>query len=137
MIVYKELEGDGDFMSDECQNILREADVVISNPPFSLFRKYVANLVEHDKDFLIIGSLNAITYKEFFPLLKNNIVRCGYKKANTMCFKIPDSSELLANEKVINGDRAVSIPSKWFTTFKVERPFLELTASYYDEISKI
>lgn len=125
MVVYKELEGDGDFMSDECQNILREADVVISNPPFSLFRKYVANLVEHDKDFLIIGSLNAITYKEFFPLLKNNIVRCGYKKGNTMNFNTPDKNGL------------AHIPCKWFTTFKVERPFLELTASYYDEVSKV
>lgn len=72
------LEGDGDFRSEECIELLKEADIVVTNPPFSLFREYVALLVEHDKKFIIIGSKNAITYKEFFPLLKDNNVWIGY-----------------------------------------------------------
>ena len=65
------LEGNGDFRNQECLDILDEADIVVTNPPFSLFREYVAALMEHNKKFLIIGNKNAITYKDFFPLLKN------------------------------------------------------------------
>ena len=72
------LEGNGDFRNQECLNILDEADVVVTNPPFSLFREYVAVLMEHEKSFLIIGNVNAITYKDFFPLLKNGDVWIGY-----------------------------------------------------------
>ena len=71
------LEGDGDFRSQECVKLLDEADIVVTNPPFSLFREYVAQLVEHGKKFLIIGNMNAITYKEIFPLIKNNKVWLG------------------------------------------------------------
>ena len=62
------LEGDGDFRSEECIDLLKQADIVVTNPPFSLFREYVSQLVEHGKKFLIIGHQNAITYKEIFPL---------------------------------------------------------------------
>ena len=72
-----ELDGDGDFRSEECLVLLDEADIVVTNPPFSLFREYVATLMEHQKKFVIIGSQNAITYKEFFPLLKNDEVWPG------------------------------------------------------------
>jgi len=72
------LEGNGDFRNQECLDILDEADIVVTNPPFSLFREYVAVLMEHEKKFLIIGNKNAITYKEFFPLLKDNKVWLGY-----------------------------------------------------------
>lgn len=72
-----ELEGDGDFRSEECLALLEEADVVVTNPPFSLFREYVATLMEYGKKFIAIGSQNAITYKEFFPLLKNDEVWPG------------------------------------------------------------
>lgn len=64
------LKGDGDFRSQECIELLKESDIVVTNPPFSLFRKYVAQLVEYDKEFIIIGSKNAITYKEVFKLIK-------------------------------------------------------------------
>lgn len=74
----KELQGDGDFRSAECVELLKEADIVVTNPPFSLFREYVAQLVEYDKKFLIIGHQNAITYKEIFPLLKENKMWLGY-----------------------------------------------------------
>lgn len=72
------LEGNGDFRSDECIALLKEADIVVTNPPFSLFREYVAQLVEYDKKFIIIGNQNAITYKEIFPLIKNNKMWLGF-----------------------------------------------------------
>lgn len=73
-----ELNGDGDFRSPEAIEFLKEADVVVTNPPFSLFREYVDQLIEYEKDFIIIGHQNAITYKETFPLLKNNKMWLGY-----------------------------------------------------------
>ena len=72
-----ELEGNGDFRSEECLALLDEADIVVTNPPFSLFREYVAVLMEHQKKFIVIGSQNAITYKEIFPLLKDDAVWFG------------------------------------------------------------
>lgn len=72
------LEGDGDFRSEECIELLKEADIVVTNPPFSLFREYMRQLVEYDKKFLIIGNQNAITYKEIFPLIKENKMWLGY-----------------------------------------------------------
>lgn len=80
--------GDGDFRSEESIELLKQADIVVTNPPFSLFREYIAQLIEYDKKFLIIGSLNAITYKEFFPLLQNNRVWLGYNSGD-MAFKVP------------------------------------------------
>ena len=88
------LEGDGDFRSDESINLLKRSDIVVTNPPFSLFREYIKQLVAYDKKFLIIGNLNAITYKEVFPLLKENKVWLGnnYKvNAGAMFFEIPES----------------------------------------------
>ena len=72
------LKGDGDFRSSECVELLKQADIVCTNPPFSLFRQYVAQLIEYDKKFLIIGNLNAITYKEIFPLISDNKMWLGY-----------------------------------------------------------
>ena len=72
------LHGDGDFRSQECIELLKEADIVVTNPPFSLFREYIAQLIEYDKKFLIIGHQNAITYKEIFPLLQQNKLWLGY-----------------------------------------------------------
>lgn len=71
------LEGNGDFRNQECLDLLDEADIVVTNPPFSLFREYVACLVEHEKKFLIIGRLDACTYKEVFPLIKDNAIWYG------------------------------------------------------------
>jgi len=72
------LKGDGDFRSKECIEFLKQADIVVTNPPFSLFREYVAQLVEYNKKFLIIGHQNAITYKEIFPLIKDNKIWLGH-----------------------------------------------------------
>ena len=74
----KPLKGDGDFRSEECIELLKQADIVVTNPPFSLFREYVAQLIKYDKKFLIIGNQNAITYKEIFPLIMNNQLWLGY-----------------------------------------------------------
>jgi hypothetical protein len=74
----KKLKGDGDFRSAECIELMKQADVVVTNPPFSLFREYVAQLFKYEKKFIIIGNQNAITYKEIFPLLKNNQMWLGY-----------------------------------------------------------
>ena len=85
----RELQGDGDFRSKECIELLKEADIVVTNPPFSLFREYVAQLIEYDKKFLIIGSQNAITYKEIFTLFREKKIWLGYK-AGDMAFKVPE-----------------------------------------------
>ena len=84
------LKGDGNFRSQECLDILKESDIVVTNPPFSLFREYVAQLMEYGKKFIIIGNKNSVTYKEFFPLLKDNKVWIGYNNVND--FQQPDGS---------------------------------------------
>jgi hypothetical protein len=87
------LEDDGDFRSDECIKLLKQSDIVVTNPPFSLFRKYIKQLFDYEKKFLIIGSLNAISYKEVFPLLKENKIWLGNNcKVNggAMFFEIPE-----------------------------------------------
>jgi len=71
------LKEDGDFRSDECIELLKKSDIVVTNPPFSLFREYVAQLIEHDKKFIIVGSFNAVTYKEIFKLIKDNKIWLG------------------------------------------------------------
>ena len=89
----KPLQGDGDFRSEECIELLKQANIVVTNPPFSLFREYVAQLVEYDKKFLIIGNQNAITYKEIFSLIKENKIWLGYK-SGYMAFQVPDYYEI-------------------------------------------
>ena len=74
-----ELKGDGDFRSPEAIEFLKEADIVVTNPPFSLFRDYMAQLIEYNKDFLIIGNFNSVTYKEVFPLIQNNKMWTGIR----------------------------------------------------------
>ncbi len=86
------LKGDGDFRSKECVELLKEADIVVTNPPFSLFREYVAQLIEYDKKFLIIGNQNAIKYKEIFPLIQQNFIWLGVNNGD-MAFKVPADSE--------------------------------------------
>lgn len=89
----RELQGDGDFRSRECIELLKQADIVVTNPPFSLFREYVAQLMEYQKQFLIIGHQNAITYKEIFPLLKENKIWLGngFSRGNAY-FRIPETA---------------------------------------------
>ena len=84
------LKSDGDFRGDECIEILKTADIVVTNPPFSLFREYVEQLVDHDKSFIIVGSMNAITYTDFFPLLQHNKIWLG-NKTGSFEFEVPDN----------------------------------------------
>lgn len=86
------LEGNGDFRNQECLDLLDESDIVVTNPPFSLFREYVAVLMEHQKKFLIIGNQNAISYKEIFRSLRDNEFWLGYHSGD-MSFRVPDDSE--------------------------------------------
>lgn len=84
------LQGDGDFRSQECIELLKQADIVVTNPPFSLFREYVAQLIEYNKKFIIIGGHNAIHYSEIFPLIKDNRIWLGYNTNKTLMFAMPD-----------------------------------------------
>lgn len=93
-VIKTPLRQNGDFRSPECIEILKEADIVITNPPFSLFREYVAQLMEYGKKFIIIGSMSAITYKEIFNLVKDNKIWLGYGfKEGNAYFAIPEGAE--------------------------------------------
>lgn len=114
------LEGDGDFRSPECVELLQQADIVITNPPFSLFREYVKQIVDHNKKFLIIGNMNAITYKEIFPLIKENRLWLGATNFNTgMYFKVPDNftyAQTYKFERMRDGKKVSRVPGVcWFT----------------------
>lgn len=85
----KPLQGDGDFRSPECVELLKQADIVVTNPPFSLFRQFIDLMMKHQKKFLIIGNHDAISYKEVFPLVKNNVIWLG-NKAGDMKFRVPE-----------------------------------------------
>jgi len=101
------LDGDGDFRSDECVELLKKSDIVVTNPPFSLFREYITQLFEHKKQFLIIGNLNAITYKEIFPMIKENKVWLGNSaKVNggAMFYEIPEAVANLDQVREIKTD---------------------------------
>jgi hypothetical protein len=94
------LEGDGDFRSDECINLLKQSDIVVTNPPFSMFREYVKQLVEYKKKFVIIGSMNAITYKEIFPLIQENMLWLGATgNGSDMVFAVPNGSEIAQSDR--------------------------------------
>ena len=92
----------GDFRSDMSVELLKQADIVVTNPPFSLFREYVAQLIEYDKQFLIIGNQNAITYKEFFPLIRDNKVWLGSQRGCiSLYFRVPETYEVPDNARQV------------------------------------
>ncbi len=115
------LKGNGDFRSEECVELLKEADIVVTNPPFSLFREYVVQLVKYGKHFIIIGNTNALTYKEVFKLFQEDKIRTGYTNFNVgMFFAVPNSYEKfhhLENERKI----ARVSTSCWFTNLPVKK----------------
>ena len=120
------LQGDGDFRSDECVELLKEADIVVTNPPFSLFREYVTQLIEYDKKFIIIGSKNCITYKEIFPLIKANKFWVGAKSmSGSLWFRTP-GGYTSKNDKVINGEKLTPIACCWFTNMDIDKRHEEL-----------
>ena len=125
-----ELAGDGDFRSKECLELLDEADIVVTNPPFSLFRDYVATLMEHKKKFIIIGNVNAITYKEIFPLIKNNEIWIGASiHSGDRAFYVPDNYPLNASGCGIDADGRKFIRVKgvrWWTNLDYRQRHEEL-----------
>jgi hypothetical protein len=116
------LKGEGDFRSKESIELLNQADIVVTNPPFSLFREYVAQLVEYHKKFLIIGNTNAITYKEIFKLIKDNKLRTGYTNFNVgMFFEVPKEWEKYHHIDE-NGKKIARVSTScWFTNLEVEK----------------
>ena len=139
-VVKTELHGDGDFRSDECLAILKEADVVVTNPPFSLFREYVAQLIENDKKFLIIGSNNAITYKEIFKYIKENKLWLGYPfQHGNAFFSIPKDQAANYASGVFNPETGLVKFRNiaWFTNIPHEKRNQELLSwkTYLDRKS--
>lgn len=115
-----ELIGDGDFRSEECLELLSESDIVVTNPPFSLFREYVATLMSYGKKFIIIGNQNAITYKEFFPLLKNNEVWIGGGFSGNVGFFESPYEDTAASSQHKKGLIRVS-GVMWFTNLDIKK----------------
>jgi len=113
------LQGDGDFRSPECIKFLEEADIIVTNPPFSLFREYVAQLIEYGKKFIIIGNINAVTYKEIFPLIQTNQIWLGPSiHSGDREFEVPSSYPLTAAGIRIDdqGRRYIRVKGvRWFT----------------------
>lgn len=124
------LKGDGDFRSEECIELLKEADIVVTNPPFSLFREYVAQLVEFDKKFLILGDQNAITYKEIFRLIKEDKLWLGYDNGGTKWFQVPMDYDIPteSRKKIVNGVKYFSMGRiMWYTNMDTTKRHTELT----------
>src|SRR3990167_6112749 len=107
----RKLKGDGDFRSEECIELLKKADVVVTNPPFSLFREYIAQLMEHGKKFLILGNHNAITYKEIFRLIGEDKLWLGYDNGGTKWFQVPMDYDIPteSRKKIVNGVKYFSM----------------------------
>lgn len=117
-IEIKPLKGDGDFRSEESIDLLKQADIIVSNPPFSLFREYVQQLMEYDKKFLIMGDLNALTYKEIFKFIRDNKIWLGYDNGGNKWFQVPDDYEIKteSRKKIVDGIQYFSKGSiTWFT----------------------
>jgi hypothetical protein len=110
------LKGDGDFRSDEIKALRDEADIIVTNPPFSLFREFVAWLYEDSKKFIIIGNKNCVTYKEVFPLIKNNKLWSGRTEwAGGMWFETKSTEDV---DKVVNGINMKNVSSIWLTNIE-------------------
>ena len=135
--VKTKLKQNGDFRSPECIKILKEADIVITNPPFSLFREYVAQLFEYNKKFIIIGNLNALTYKEIFKLVKEEKIWFGQSiHSGDREFRVPEYYPLnsAGNRIDENGNKYIRVKGvRWFTNldYKDRHDDLILYKEYY------
>lgn len=127
----EELTGDGDFRSNECIDILKEADIVVTNPPFSLFRDYINTLIKHDKKFLVIGNQNAIKYSDIFPLFMQNKIWLGYGfQGNVGFFESPYEDTAVSSQHKEGLIRVSGV--MWFTNMDIKKRHEELilTARY-------
>jgi hypothetical protein len=143
-ITIRPLQGNGDFRSAECVEFLKESDIVVTNPPFSLFREYIAQLMEYGKKFLVIGNLNAVTYKELFPLMKNNELWLGATYFNGGAAYFYGDASVFDPSKISNSKHAYVKDGKlywrvngvrWFTNLdhaKRNKP-LDLYKHYSNE----
>lgn len=128
----KPLQGDGDFRSPEVIELLKQADIVVTNPPFSLFREYVAQLAEYDKKFIILGNMNAITYKEIFKLIKENKIWSGYGFNLSLVYKSPYENTLEDNRKFVaqkgyDPKNHIKVPAvNWFTNMEHTKRYEEM-----------
>ena len=122
------LKGDGDFRSDECVEILKQIDIVCTNPPFSLIRDFISLLVEHEKDFLIISSMNSIQCKEIFPLIMENKMWTGFKKWGVDMLFIPPKGFVKnkTNHRIIDGVLYARSQACWFTNLSHDKRDEEL-----------
>jgi hypothetical protein len=137
------LDGDGDFNSDEVRKLRDEADIIITNPPFSLFRAFLSWIVEADKQFVIIGNINAITYKEVFPLIKDNKIWLGATgNGSDMVFAVPEGTEVSEKDRQkaaklgYVGDYTRLGNSCWFTTLDHGKRHQPLTLMTEEDILK-
>ena len=115
------LKGDGDFRSEECIKLLKESDIVVTNPPFSLFREYIAQLVEYDKKIVVIGNQNAITYKEIFPLFKENKLWLGYGFKGNVGFFINTKYEDYAKSSQHKEGMIRVSGVMWYTNLDIDK----------------
>ncbi len=120
------LKGNGSFDSDECKELLKKSDIVVTNPPFSLFREYLAMLEKYEKQFIIIGNTNALTYKETFRMFQQDKIRTGYTNFNVgMFFQVPDNWEKYHH--IENGKKIARVSTScWFTNLPVSKHNEEL-----------
>lgn len=131
------LEGDGDFRSDECVDLLKQSDVVVTNPPFSLFREYIAQLIDYDKQFIVIGNMNAITYREIFKLIKNNQMWLGAGKndGRNVWYQVPES--YTTYHKIEDGKKYAFVAGTvWFTNIDHGRLHKQLSLMKETDVIK-
>lgn len=124
------LKENGDFRSNECIELLKQSDIVVTNPPFSLFREYLAQLIEYNKKFLILGDQNATTYKEIFKLIKDNKLWFGYDNGGTKWFQVPIDYDIPteSRKKIVDGVKYFSMGRiMWFTNLDTTKRHDELT----------
>lgn len=140
-IEWKYLEGDGDFRSEEVKKLRDKSDFIITNPPFSLFREFVSWIMEANKKFLIIGNINAITYKEVYPLIKDNKIWLGCRfnervNGKNLTYRVPNNYEMKASELYVaeNGDKYITVPGTgWFTNVDHGRRHKKLSLMSYND----
>ena len=130
-IIKTPLTQNGDFRSPECIALLQEADIVVTNPPFSLFREYIAQLMEYEKKFLVIGNNNAVTYKEIFPYIKSGDIFLGFNSNKTMEFKVPDNYSYSREDE--NGKYGNVPAISWFTNLEItKKPDIPILTKTYN-----
>ncbi len=125
----KNLKGDGDFRSEECIKFLEEVDIVVTNPPFSLFREYISQLIKYDKKFIILGQQGSITYKEVFSLIQKGDIWLGVDNGGTKWFEVKDHYEIKtkSRQKIVDGKKFFSMGSVvWFTNLEIKKRKEEL-----------